>query len=116
MWKSDAFGFLSFPRFPRGVISTALLISLFSERSDVEVAFIAAGFFPLGLLFSLVGKSEASSQKSRARMAQERRSLSPSTAAALFAHRLTAHIDAMGVVYQPIENAVGQGRITKSAR
>src|SRR5436190_21514206 len=31
--------------------------------------------------------------------------------AALFAHRLTAHLDALGVVHQPVENAVGPGGI-----
>jgi hypothetical protein len=42
-WKTR-FWFWSFPRFPRGVISTALFLSPFSERSDAEVAFIAAEF------------------------------------------------------------------------
>jgi hypothetical protein len=43
-WKEGEtrFGFWSFPRFPRGVISTALFISQFSERSDVDGAYIAA--------------------------------------------------------------------------
>jgi len=31
--------------------------------------------------------------------------------AALFAHRLTLHLDAVGVMHDPIENAVRQGRI-----
>jgi hypothetical protein len=50
-----AFGFLSFPRFPRGVISTALCLSPFSERSDAEVAFIAAEVLSW-LLFSLLAR------------------------------------------------------------
>jgi len=43
-WKTR-FWFLSFPRFPRGVISTALSLSEFSERSAAEGAFTAAWFF-----------------------------------------------------------------------
>ena len=54
-WKTR-FGFLSFPRFPRGVISTALFVSLCSERSDAARALVAAlllssfsaSFFVLG--------------------------------------------------------------------
>jgi len=37
-----AFGFLSFPRFPRGVISMALFTLQFSERSDAAGASSAA--------------------------------------------------------------------------
>jgi len=40
-WKTR-FGFLSFPRFPRGGISTALFTSWFSERSDAEGVSVAA--------------------------------------------------------------------------
>src|SRR6516225_3498573 len=29
----------------------------------------------------------------------------------LFAHRLATHLDAVGVMHQPVENAVGQGGI-----
>jgi len=36
-WKTR-FGFLSFPRFPRGVISTALFIFQLPERSDAAEA------------------------------------------------------------------------------
>jgi hypothetical protein len=35
-WKEWETRFLSFPRFPRGVISTALFLSAFSERSDAR--------------------------------------------------------------------------------
>jgi hypothetical protein len=35
-WKEGETRFLSFPRFPRGVISTALFLSSFSERSDAR--------------------------------------------------------------------------------
>jgi len=35
-WKEWETRFLSFPRFPRGVISTALFGSAFSERSDAR--------------------------------------------------------------------------------
>jgi len=35
-------GFLSFPGFPRGVISTGLFVSSFSERSDADRALAAA--------------------------------------------------------------------------
>ena len=55
-WKTR-FGFLSFPRFPRGVISTALFISEFSERSDAEGAFIAALLFSSLALFSFLSKT-----------------------------------------------------------
>jgi hypothetical protein len=47
---------LSFPRFPRGVISTALLLSSFSERRDAEVAFVGAEFLSLGLPFFVFGQ------------------------------------------------------------
>jgi len=40
-WKEWETRFLSFPRFPRGGISTALFISLFSERNDADGAFTA---------------------------------------------------------------------------
>ena len=57
MWKSGAFVFLSFPRFPRGVIATALFISEFSERSDAEGVFIAALLFSSLALFSFLSKT-----------------------------------------------------------
>src|SRR5438874_446459 len=68
MWKSGAFVFagfpspvervgnslLSFPRFPGGVISMALFISLCSERSDADRALVAAPALPSpALLFVL---------------------------------------------------------------
>ena len=55
-WKTR-FGFLSFPRFPWGVISTALFISEFSERSDAEGVFIAALLFSSLALFSFLSKT-----------------------------------------------------------
>jgi hypothetical protein len=58
-WKEweTRFGFWSFPRFPRGVISTALFISQFSERSDADGAFIAALVLAsFWLLFSFLAK------------------------------------------------------------
>ena len=71
MWKSGAFVFLpdfqarwkewktrfGFLSFPRGVISTALFISEFSERSDAEGAFIAALLFSSLALFSFLSKT-----------------------------------------------------------
>ena len=45
-WKTRS-GFLSFPRFPRGVISTALFLSAFSERRDAGRALVAAWASPL---------------------------------------------------------------------
>jgi hypothetical protein len=50
------FGFGSFPRFPRGVISTALSIWPLSERSDAKGTFVTASVFPLGAHFSFSAK------------------------------------------------------------
>ena len=77
-WKTRLW-FLSFPLFPRGVISTALLLSSFSERSDAEVAFVGAEFLSMWLPFSFLAKIRTFPAKSCARMAQERRSQRPST-------------------------------------
>jgi hypothetical protein len=45
-WKAWETRFFSFPRFPRGGISTALFISPCSERSDAADAFNAASAPP----------------------------------------------------------------------
>jgi hypothetical protein len=50
------FGFWSFPRFPRGVISTALFISSSSERRDAEGAFVAASVLSFRAHFSFLAK------------------------------------------------------------
>jgi hypothetical protein len=73
-WKEGETRLGSFPRFPRGVISTALFISL-CPRSAATPGF----YLPFGSFFRSGPKSEISSPKSCARIAQERRSLGPST-------------------------------------
>jgi hypothetical protein len=68
-WKEWETRCLSFPRFPRGGISTALLISPFSERSDADSPFVAARVHPsFWAPFCARPKSDLSSQKFRARI------------------------------------------------
>ena len=84
-------------------------------------------FFLFGLFFRSGPKSDVASQKSCARMplgTTISRSLDPRylpfcsrlLTPVLFAHRLATHLDAVGVMHQPVENAVGQGGIPRSAR
>jgi len=63
-WEEWKTRFLSFPRFPRGVISTALLISSSSERSDAAIGSLflssfLAFFFVLGQNLTLTLKNLA---------------------------------------------------------
>ena len=88
-WKAWETRLGSFPRFPRGVISTAPSLSECSERSD------ASSVTCLPVQGSVLGAERCGS-----------------FLAALFAHRFAAQLDTVSVVHQPVENAVGQGRIT----
>jgi len=66
-WKEWETRVLSFPRFPRGVISTALFDSSSSERSDAAIG--ACFFLPLWLFFMFLAKIWSFPQKSCVRIA-----------------------------------------------
>ena len=122
-WKTRL-GVLSFPRFPRGVISTALFISSFSERSDAGRALVAA--WPLSSFAGLFSFSARIGPLLKKILRQDRlgatillslgRRYSPffrlrPLSRQAFTYRFALQLEAMGVMHQPVENAVGQGRI-----
>jgi hypothetical protein len=97
--------------FPRGVISTALFISVCSERSDAACALVTArllsswvgSFFVLGQTLTLPHKNLAPGSSRNNDLACPR----PETPRFL-AQGLAVHLDAVSIVHQAVQNAVGQ--------
>src|SRR5215472_3865522 len=132
MWKSGALGFcrISKPGGKRGKLAWGFGVFLafhgasfpprFSSRCSRSAA--TPTFFLLGRLFSLwatirggltkILRQDGSGTTISRTLDQRHLPFgSGLLTAALLAHRFTAHLDAMGVMHDSVENAVRQGRI-----